>query len=73
MTLDVDASRLTIRGFAKPDAAASAYAAMEPETSSADIDVVLVSVSSINNLRSAYPNYFLDTTRFVSLLQSAIQ
>ena len=31
--------------------------------------VVLVSVDSIQALRQAYPNYFLDTTRFVSSIR----
>ena len=34
--------------------------------------VVLVSVDSIQALRQAYPNYFLDTTRFVELVEEAI-
>jgi hypothetical protein len=34
--------------------------------------VVLVSVDSVQALRQAYPNYFLDTTRFVDLVRDAI-
>jgi len=34
--------------------------------------VVLVSVDSIQALRQAYPNYFLDTTRFVEIVENAI-
>lgn len=71
LTLDVPNSRLTIRGYAKQDDAAEAYAAMEAEGGDG-VDVVMVSVSSIAGLRSAYPNYFLDTTRFVSVLREAL-
>jgi hypothetical protein len=35
--------------------------------------VVLVSVDSIANLKRAYPNYFLDTTRFAEIVTQALQ
>ena len=35
-------------------------------------NIVLVSVDWIKNLKRAYPNYFLDTTQFSSLLTEAI-
>ena len=38
----------------------------------ADIDAVLVSVESLNSLRRAYPNYFLDTNRFLSVVRRAV-
>lgn len=71
LTLDVPNSQLTIRGYTRQDDAAVAYGEMEAN-SGPGIDVVLVAVSSITGLRSAYPNYFLDTTRFVSVLQDAL-
>lgn len=43
-----------------------AYTALETDLASKpDEQAVLVSVDSIKALRRAYPNYFLDTTRFV--------
>ncbi|GAA4751730.1 RelA/SpoT domain-containing protein [Amnibacterium soli] len=72
LTLDVPNSQLTIRGYVKQDDAAEAYAQMEAETGDG-VDVVMVSVSSIAGLRTAYPNYFLDTTRFVSVLREALE
>jgi hypothetical protein len=71
LTLQIEEQRLTIRGYRKQDDAAAAYA--EQEALSGDgVDVVLVAVSSIAGLRSAYPNYFLDTTRFVKVLREAL-
>jgi hypothetical protein len=35
-------------------------------------EAVLVSVSSLAALRSAYPSYFLDTERFLTLVREAI-
>ena len=35
-------------------------------------DAVLVSVDSIASLRRAYPNYFLDTGAFATLLETAL-
>jgi ppGpp synthetase/RelA/SpoT-type nucleotidyltranferase len=36
------------------------------------MQVVLVSVGSIDNLREAYPNYYADTTEFVKMLERLI-
>jgi hypothetical protein len=60
-----------LRGYQLQDDAGNAYAALEEE-SGEGVDVVLVSVTSIAGLRSAYPNYFLDTTRFVSILKETL-
>lgn len=35
-------------------------------------DAVLVSVSDVNNLRRAYPNYYLDTSAFIEILDEFI-
>lgn len=36
-------------------------------------DVVLVSASSVQSLRNAYPNYFIDSTEFVTYVQRALE
>jgi hypothetical protein len=36
-------------------------------------DAVLVSVESVASLRRAYPNYFLDTHRFVEVVNQALK
>lgn len=46
----------------------SAYAEAEKQASQTGTQVVLVSAGSIESLRSAYPNYFLDTHEFLRYL-----
>ena len=36
------------------------------------LDVVLVAVDSLSQLRKAYPNYFLDTEAFLNLVREVI-
>jgi|GEM_PF-6315304 len=36
-------------------------------------EAVLVSVTSLSSLRYAYPNYFLDTKRFLDSLDEAMK
>jgi len=36
-------------------------------------DAVLVSVDSLQALRKAYPNYFLDTHKFLAFVRKTIQ
>jgi len=38
-----------------------------------DLDPVLVYVSSINDLRTAYPNYYADTKEFLKALRTALE
>lgn len=70
LQLDIGASVLTITSFRKLSDATAAFDAAELATSEQSEDevmqdAVLVSVDSLNNLRSAYPNYFLDTSTFL--------
>jgi ppGpp synthetase/RelA/SpoT-type nucleotidyltranferase len=54
--------------------ASQAYAKKEKEIrATKGKDAVLVSVDSIRNLRSAYPNYFADTGMFVEALEEALK
>lgn len=46
------------------------YARLEKEQP--DLQAVLVSVDSVAALRTAYPNYFLDTTSFLNIVEKAI-
>lgn len=70
LTLNVPENELTIRGFRTLEDATLAYSGTE-SLAAKGVDVVLVSVSTINGLRTAYPNYFLDTTRFAGVLKQA--
>lgn len=65
LQLDIESSVLTITLFENLAEATAAVDAAEFATSDEDEeevmqDAVLVSVDSINTLRAAYPNYFLD-------------
>jgi hypothetical protein len=54
--------------------AADAYLQVEKATAdNPEIQTVLVSVDSIEALRQAYPNYYLDTGEFVEAMKRIIQ
>ena len=54
------------------DTANNAYLAQELKYfNNSEVEVVLLSVQDINNLPIAYPNYCMDTTKFVNNLKSA--
>jgi hypothetical protein len=54
------------------DVATTDYLATEKKITGTNADAVLVSVDSMDSLRRAYPNYFLDTQRFVEAVKRAI-
>lgn len=71
LTLDMKEHSVTIRTYTKEEAerANNDYEAREQETRSDPlVDVVLVSAGSLNELKKAYPNYFLDVKEFVGQL-----
>lgn len=76
LVLDSHAKSLVVHSF-KADELAQAskqYLQVEKETSEhPERQVVLVSVDSIDDLRTAYPNYFLDTTAFIEAMNFAIR
>jgi hypothetical protein len=66
--LDPHAQLVKYQGYRHDESeeANLAYTRLEAELANQpDVQVVLVSVDSIRALRRAYPNYFLDTSRFV--------
>jgi len=66
---------VSIQTFARDELAeaSSAYARLESEASNQELrNIVLVSVGSIQNLRKAYPSYFLDTGDFLKNLSKVI-
>lgn len=73
--LDYAAKELKIRGYsqAQLQRATEDYARTERKISSVNSDAVLVSVDSINALRRAYPNYYLDTHSFIRLVREVIK
>jgi ppGpp synthetase/RelA/SpoT-type nucleotidyltranferase len=71
VTLDPEQRTVTIDSFGRNrlDDANSAYARAEQAALQAgDRQVVLVKTNSIESLRRAYPNYFLDTRQFLHAL-----
>ena len=49
------------------------YAEIEKKnTGKKEFDVVLVGADNINDLRKAYPNYFVDSREFLSYVQKII-
>ncbi len=66
--------KLTVRGFsgAELDQATTAYLDVERSLKGPGSEAVLVSVDSVDSLRRAYPNYFLDTKVFLETMRAAI-
>ncbi|MFZ7174975.1 hypothetical protein ACLSYX_09200 [[Pasteurella] aerogenes] len=74
--LNLDAHLLTIIPYTKKQIleAETAYAALEKEVEKGNNwEVVLVSLSDVKDIKKAYPNYFLDTTRFVREIEKIIE
>ncbi len=75
--LELDRSNTSIRiyVFRREEWPAAVTKYMEIERSFADAgttDAVLVSVDSLRDLRRAFPNYFLDTEKFIEVVTKAI-
>jgi len=76
LELDSNSKRLTITPFMNGQLQNAADAYLQVEKATADnpeIQTVLVSVDSIEALRQAYPNYYLDTGEFVEAMKRIIQ
>jgi hypothetical protein len=52
--------------------ASEEYLKIEREIAGNNFDVVLVSAESLEALRRAYPNYYLDTTIFLDLVKDTV-
>lgn len=71
MELNLDSNQLFIRGFRQKQAndAKLFYAALEHRKDKRNIDVVLISIDKVKQLKSAYPNYFLDSKNFIRFIE----
>lgn len=59
---------------AQIDMAESIYRALEKDNKdNPDIEIVLTSAGSVKDIKKAYPNYFLDTHKFIGELQSILK
>jgi ppGpp synthetase/RelA/SpoT-type nucleotidyltranferase len=73
LILNLRDQKTTIEAFGSVVAASSRYAELEKQHIEDDlVDVVLVAAESIESATSAYPNYFVDTSAFLSLLDALL-
>ena len=74
LKLDPVLNQIEVIGFKKNqlDEASNAYLDIEQKLSNEGAEAVLVSVESVQTLKRAYPNYFLDTKVFSSLISKII-
>jgi hypothetical protein len=65
---------ITVAEYAKnqSELANLSYTKAETNIDAKDSNIVLVAVDSVNLLRKAYPNYFLDTQEFSKLLSGIL-
>jgi len=75
LKLEPAAQKVTISGFTRKDLPRASGAYLDVERAIANepgAEAVLVSVDSVEALRRAYPNYFLDTRLFLDALREAL-
>lgn len=73
LILNTATRRLSMNGFSNEIEASAFYADREGELDpDPAVDVVMVRVQSMDTIRNAFPNYFLDTTAFVNILTDLI-
>jgi ppGpp synthetase/RelA/SpoT-type nucleotidyltranferase len=68
---DMDSHRVSVSTFSQFRSAAVQYFNAEMFSAESE-NAVLVEVDRVEDLRDAYPNYFLDVTKFTSLLRTAV-
>lgn len=74
LVLNTDEKRIEVRTFARDNAegASKSYLHFEKKARyNPSLQVVLVEVDSLAALKSAYPNYYLDTTKFLRAVKKA--
>ncbi|TDV51134.1 RelA/SpoT family protein [Pseudomonas graminis] len=72
LELDAAGMNVSVQGFARgalPEATTEYLAREKWAKDKSNIQVVLVAAQSLAALRKAYPNYFLDTGKFVELIR----
>ena len=72
LQLDRDNRKITVRRFGRSDFHRASEAYLDAEGKGTLGDVVLVSVESLESLKRAYPNYFLDIRRFLQQVQKVV-
>ncbi len=75
LELDSQKREINYMGYSRADfkQASADYSETEREhKNEPDVHVVLVSVESLDDLKSAYPSFFLDSTGFIALIQEQL-
>ncbi len=73
LTLDTESKTIQMYSAVSNEAAAERYLELEKENlDKPHIQSVLVSVDSIQALKAAYPNFYLDTTQFTRIVERLI-
>lgn len=75
LSLDIKGSALTISSYTEKEEkkAVTDYSKMEERyKDNKEFDVVLVGVDDINELKYAYPNYYVDTREFIEVLKEIL-
>lgn len=74
LELDASAMKINVIGYRRNELERATKEYLEAEKHlSGNSDAVLVSVESMASLKRAYPNYFLDTQRFVEAVNLALE
>lgn len=71
LILDYNLRRMKIKSFTNIELATQVYGELENENIN-DINTVLVSANSLDALRIAYPNYFIDISAFTNMMENII-
>ena len=73
IALDIDARRVRILPQESMTIASEKYAELEQQNrDKSHLQTVLVSVDSLGDLRTAYPNYYLDVSQFLNELRRIV-
>jgi ppGpp synthetase/RelA/SpoT-type nucleotidyltranferase len=74
LILNPDDRSTEVIGFDNEESAAQRYLEIERSTlGDTSVQAVMVSVDSVDALREAYPNYYLDTARFIGILKGFLE
>lgn len=72
LELDPEKKSTAITGYRADELARASEAYLKLEKERPNVQAVLVAVDSIEALRAAYPNYYLDTSQFLEVMRQAI-
>ena len=72
LELEPEKKSTAITGYRADELPLATEAYIKLEKERPDVQAVLVAVDSIEALRAAYPNYYLDTSQFLGVMQQAI-